>query len=39
VSSGFGFSIVSSAVTPAWRMLRIVVYLSNWLGELGSSGV
>jgi hypothetical protein len=39
VSFGFGFSIVSIAVTPTWRILRIVAYLSVWFGELGGSGV
>jgi hypothetical protein len=35
VSSGFGFSIASSAATPAWRMLRIYPFhLENWV-DLG----
>jgi hypothetical protein len=39
VSSGFGLSIVSNVATRGWRILRIVVYLSTWLGELSISGV
>jgi hypothetical protein len=39
VSSGLGLSNVSSAATPAWRILRIIVNLSIWLGELILSGV
>jgi hypothetical protein len=39
VFSMFGLSHVSNAATPAWRIFRIVVYLSVWLGEFCLSGV